>query len=349
MATEVLDGRIPLGDSGLEVSRVGFGTYHLPQKLDGIGCLRALGRASARGVTLFDTSDNYGSEVLIGAAIARRYLPRDEVVIATKTGLATSLEHRRELDAAERRYDTSPERVRRQVDASLTMLGVNEIDLYQLHAYDPKVSASEQAGVMDELVGKGKIRAWGVSNYPADALINLVTACDDNGLTRPVSSQPFFNLLADDADGQVSLSRGFDLTTLAHSPLVKGMLTDTALYELDKSISAEDGSEDLDEDNKAALDLYSQFTTELENLRQYGKERNLSLAQLAIAWAASHPNTVVLSACTNDAYLDDAIIGVNHQIDPNSEELAPIRDRLVAMNATQLAIHLMRGNKHYYL
>lgn len=340
--------RVPLGESGIEVSRVGFGTYHLAQKIDEFAALEAFADAYESGVNLFDTSDNYGTEAIIGTAIRANVLPRHDVVIATKTGLGTSYAHQMELNKAGRKGDTSPERIREQVDRSLTVLGpdIGAIDLYQLHVHDPTVDPREHAAVMDELIDDEKMKAWGVSNYSYEALYDLLSACDAMGLERPSTSQPFLNM-ASGVEEVVHLAQQTGLTVLGHSPLLKGMLTDKTVVEwlaqAQEALVRLEGA-DLSDDFK----VIKEGLDRCNDLRVYAADHSLTLAQLAISWVTSQPNTVALTACTTEDYLNDAMLGANHKTDVADPELNDIIDALSAIPFGGWALKLMRESKYYY-
>jgi aryl-alcohol dehydrogenase-like predicted oxidoreductase len=151
-----------LGRDGPTVGAIGLGCMGLsavyePGTIapeDGVAVIH---RALERGVTLLDTSDAYGphvNEELVGRAIAGR---RDGVVVATKAGCAPQTE------SFVPRPDGRPETLRRCCDASLRRLGVDVIDLWQLHRRDPEVPVEESVGAMGEMVAAGKVRAIGVS------------------------------------------------------------------------------------------------------------------------------------------------------------------------------------------
>src|SRR5882757_9046109 len=153
-----------LGRSGLHVSRIAFGTWQLGGDwgtFDEDAAVTAIRRARELGVNFFDTAQAYGfgaSEQILGKALRDELASeRGELVIATKGGL-------RQTDSGLVR-DASPAWLRRGVDASLTALGIDHIDLYQVHWPDPTVPAAETAGALRELISDGKIGHVGVSNY----------------------------------------------------------------------------------------------------------------------------------------------------------------------------------------
>ena len=151
--------RRKLGQSGLEVSAIGFGCMglnyaygHPLEKKDAISLLQA---AVERGVTLFDTAEMYGpytNEELVGEALSPY---RDRVVIATKFGIR--------LQDGKQVQDSHPARIRQSLEGSLTRLKTDVIDLYYQHRVDPHLPIEEVAGTMKALIAEGKIRHWGLS------------------------------------------------------------------------------------------------------------------------------------------------------------------------------------------
>lgn len=332
--------RMQLGHSDMFVSQIGYGTYHLREKLGSAEAIDSLGAAFDHGITLFDTSDNYGTEELIGIAIKEGALPRDEVVIATKTGLATSAREHQQWSLEGKKVDTSPERIKTQVDKSLRLLGVEVIDLYQLHVEDTSISAETHVEAMNDLIAAGKIRGYGVSNYSADGIRNMLAASQRLGLEPPVTSQPFMNLLRGAGEaGSVAQQAG--LAILAHSPLHKGMLTDAgvdlARIDLGQVVGADSN-----------IELFESGLNALQGLRIYAASKGLTLAQLAIGWAAAHDNTAVLCACTDDSYIEDARIGVMSQLDADADELTAIRERINELPFFNQSLSYMKAAKIYY-
>jgi aryl-alcohol dehydrogenase-like predicted oxidoreductase len=158
-----------LGASNILVGEIGYGAMGLSwayaqpvDERDGIDLIR---RAVELGVTLFDTSDVYGpftNERLVGKALAGR---RERVTVATKCGLIV-----RDRETFDFDRDASPAYIKAACDASLARLGIDVIDLYQLHRVDPKTPVEESVGAMAELVQAGKVRAIGLSEVDVETL-----------------------------------------------------------------------------------------------------------------------------------------------------------------------------------
>jgi aryl-alcohol dehydrogenase-like predicted oxidoreductase len=335
--------QIRLGDSDMVVSSVGFGTYHLRDKIGGAEAIDAMGAAFEAGITLYDTSDNYGTEELIGLAVREGVLPRDEIVIATKTGLATSAGEAHEFAMRDRQVDLSPDRVEAQVEKSLRLLGddVGVIDLYQLHSYDPLVLPERIARTMDSLVRHGKIRAYGVSNYPPEAIEDLMQACDQEGTVYPVSSQPFANLVGGYESLPVEAGANGGLTTIAHSPLHKGLLTGGMVGALGNYVAGVG-----DPDMRVDLNLAVGYLAEMQDA---ALKSGHTLAQLAVAWVLNHPDTVVLSSPTTEERLDD--VREAAQWKPEGEILEIVEEAQRHFEEIQFAdrtVFFMMQQKLYY-
>lgn len=158
--------RVVLGESGLSVSPIAVGTWQLsprfwgPQSKD--DAMAAMKFAFDRGINFFDTAEAYGdgyAETVLGEVV--RDLPRDELVLATKV-----FNH---FNPDGSRYpDLSPEHITARCEVSLERMGVDTIDLYLLHMYDPLTPLSDIAGTLERLRDQGKIRCYGLSNHTVE-------------------------------------------------------------------------------------------------------------------------------------------------------------------------------------
>jgi aryl-alcohol dehydrogenase-like predicted oxidoreductase len=199
----------------LEVSVVGVGCNNFGRRLDAAETARVVGAALDAGINFFDTADTYGktnSEVFLGRAIASR---RKDVVIATKFG----------MDIDEERQGAHPDYVRRAADDSLRRLGVDVIDLYQLHTPDPRVPIADTLGALDELVRAGKVREIGCSNFSAEQLREARRAAGDRA--RFVSVPNEYSLLhrTPERDGVLDECVAEQAAFLPYFPLANGLLT----------------------------------------------------------------------------------------------------------------------------
>ncbi|MFT8246760.1 aldo/keto reductase [Roseomonas sp. BN140053] len=216
-----------LGSSGLRVSVLGFGAgtfggsgplFSAWGQSDAAEARRLIDVCLDAGVNLFDTADVYSdgaSEQILGEAIRGR---RDRVLISTKTGLPTG--------EGPNDWGASRARLIRAVEAALTRLGTDHIDLLQLHALDASTPAEELLATLDGLVRAGKLRHVGVSNYPGWQLMKALAAADRYGWPRFVAHQVYYSLIgrAYEAD-PMPLAADQGVGALVWSPLGWGRLT----------------------------------------------------------------------------------------------------------------------------
>lgn len=216
-----------LGTSDLSVSVVGLGCNNLgrpgTRTLEQQGATAVVHAALDAGVTFFDTADIYGaeyglSESLLGVALRGR---RDEAIVATKFG-------HQEYDSPLAGLGPRGGRtyIRAAVEGSLTRLGIETIDLYQLHTPDPLTPIGETLAVLDELVSEGKVRAVGNSNFSAAQLREADDAATTAGTVRFASAQNQYNLTEREVEADVLpavIERG--LGFLPFFPLANGLFT----------------------------------------------------------------------------------------------------------------------------
>ena len=199
----------------LRVSVVGVGCNNFAKRLDQAATSAVVNAALDAGITFFDTADIYGdtlSETYLGVALGER---RAEAIIATKFGMPID----------DTRYGASPAYVKRACEDSLSRLGVETIDLYQLHYPDESVPIEETLGALHELVAAGKVREIGCSNLSADQL-RAATAAAKSGPSF-VSIQNQYSLLArePESDGVLETCRELGVAFLPFYPLANGLLT----------------------------------------------------------------------------------------------------------------------------
>ncbi len=269
----------PLGDSGLLVSTVGIGCNAFGTRVDPEGTTAVVHAALDAGITLFDTSDTYGlgqSETLLGKALGSR---RDDVVIASKFGMdmqgANGADHG---VRGSRRY------IRRAVEASLTRLGTDHIDLYQLHAPDPVTPIEETLAALTELVREGKVRYLGSSNLAAWQVVDADWTAHSAGLERFISAQNKYSLLDRRAEAElVPACEQVGVGILPFFPLEYGLLT--GKYR--RGEDAPEGTRLALESQRARLE--GADWDRIEAIASFAKERDLSMLQVAIGGLAAQP------------------------------------------------------------
>jgi aryl-alcohol dehydrogenase-like predicted oxidoreductase len=264
-----------LGRTNLRVSRVCFGTWQFGGdwgSLEERENVAAMRRALELGINFFDTAQAYGfgvSEQLVSKALRDELRTRrDEIVLATKGGL------RMEGDKLLR--DSSPEWLRRGVEESLRNLGVDHIDLYQVHWPDRDTPFEETAAALGDLVGEGKIVHVGVSNFDVSQMAEFASV---------ETLQPPYHLFRRDIERDVlPYCREHDIGVLVYGPLAHGLLTG----------KFDEGSEFAADDWRSSSDLFQgeAFRRNVERvgaLAAFADERGWTVAQLAVAWTLANP------------------------------------------------------------
>lgn len=281
----------PLGDSGLMVSAVGVGCNAFSRRVDLEGVRDILAAARDVGVTLLDTADIYGdpaggSEELMGQALRGQ---RDEFVLATKFGMDM-----RGLYGDDHGVRASRRYVRRAVEASLTRLGTDHIDLYQLHTPDPVTPIEETLSVLTDLVREGKIGYLGCSNFAGWQIADAEWTARSAGLERFVSVQNRYSLLDRSIETEVTPAcERFDLGILPFFPLEYGLLT--GKYR--RGEGAPSGSRAA---SAPSPWLENADWDRIEAVEAYARARDLEVLDVAIAGLAAQPAVAsVISGATS--------------------------------------------------
>jgi aryl-alcohol dehydrogenase-like predicted oxidoreductase len=270
-----------LGRTGVQVSTLvlgamNFGSLGRTTQDDVMAMVDA---ALAGGINLIDTADMYGrgeSEEMVGKAIVGR---RDDIVLATKAGLPMSDE--RNHQGGSRRWLVA------ELDNSLRRLGVDHVDLYQIHRWDPSTSDEETLSALTDLQRAGKIRYFGSSTFPAYRIVQAEWAARANHLSRYVTEQPSYSILQRGIEAHVlPVTEQYGLGVLAWSPLASGWLTGAirAGKEVTTSRSAlmPQRFDTAIPANRARLDA-------VERLAKVADEAGLTMIQLALGFVTAHP------------------------------------------------------------
>lgn len=295
-----------LGDSGLLVSKLAFGTmmFGASGPLEATGsrtvdqAREQLARCIDAGVNLFDTADVYSrgrSESVLGEALGKR---RGDVLIATKVRLPMS------EDVNDR--GLSRRHVIASCEASLRRLGTDHIDLYQMHEWDGLTPVDETLSALDFLVQSGKVRYIGVSNFSGWHVMKYVAAAAAGGLPRIVSHQLYYSLQAREAEYELlPIAEDQGLGTLVYSPLAGGLLS--GKYRRDKV--APEGSRHLgDWSEPPVRDMESLYDI-VEVLVQIADTRGLTPSQIALAYALARPTvTSLVIGARDNAQLESNLL-----------------------------------------
>jgi len=316
-----------LGRTGVQVSTLAlgamnFGAIGRTTQDDATAIVDA---ALEAGVNLVDTADWYSggqSEEYVGRAIAGR---RDDVVLATKAcmPMGDDPNHR----GTSRRWLT------RALDDSLRRLGVDHVDLYQVHRWDPETSDDETLGALTDLQRAGKIRYLGSSTFPAHRIVQAQWAARERGLSRYVTEQPSYSALQRGIEAHVlPVAQEYGLGVLAWSPLASGWLSGAvrAGQPVDTHRAAVLPERfDLDVPaNRVRLDA-------VEQVAKVAADAGLTLVQLALGFVTAHPGVTGAligprtlehlrsQLAAADTVLGDDVLDAIDAIVPPGVDLAP--------------------------
>ncbi len=313
---------VKLGDTGLEVSRICFGTWQYGgewgsyNKEDALSAIRT---AREEGVNFFDTAQAYGfgqaEQVLAEGLGDELKSKRDDLVIATKGGLRPG-EEAYPRDAGEQWLRTG-------LEESLKHLDLDYVDLYQVHWPDPDTSPEETAGILDQFVQEGKARYVGVSNYDIDQMRAFQKHRNLDTL------QPPYHMFRREIEADVlPYCREEDIGVLIYGPLAHGLLTGKYTFETDFPENDWRSSSDVFQGGEFKRNL-----NVVDHLQDLTTLQDLTLPQLAAAWTLAHPavhcaivgarNSKQISetAQAGDIYLDEDTL---NSIDTILEEAAPV-------------------------
>ena len=284
-----------LGSSGTTVSALGLGTMTFGNETDEATAHDQLDVFVEAGGTFIDTADVYtrgASELIIGSWLESSG-KRDDLVIATK-GRFRMGEGTLDIGAGRRH-------LMRAIDASLDRLGVDHVDLYQVHAWDPETPLDETLDTLHTIVASGRARHVGWSNVTAWQMQRIVDRCDVAGWSRPVTLQPQYNMLDRSIELEIlpmCLEEGIGI--LPWSPLGGGWLS--GKYSPDQRPT---GATRLGEDPNRGIEAYDNRNVArtwdiIEVVAEIAAARGATQAQVSLAWLAQRPgvSSVILGART---------------------------------------------------
>jgi aryl-alcohol dehydrogenase-like predicted oxidoreductase len=312
-----------LGNSGLTVSRIALGCMSYGDASRG-GHPWALGEEDAApffrqavelGITFWDTANVYSlgsSEEFVGRAIDR-YSRREDIVLATKV-------HGRMHDGPGG-AGLSRKAILEQVDASLTRLGTDYIDLYQIHRFDDATPVEETMEALHDVVKAGKARYIGASSMWAWQFAKMQHAADLGGWTRFITMQDQYNLLMREEEREMfPLLADQQVGSLPWSPLARGRLTRPWGQQTQRSDTDAFGQRLYQDSDRLIVDA----------VEQVAGERELPMAQVALAWVLRNPVVdAPIVGATKVHHLDDAAAALDIDLsDTDVEQLgAPYTPR----------------------
>lgn len=279
-----------LGRSGLKVSELCLGTMQFGWTADEATSLRVLDAAYEQGINFFDTADIYSrwvegnpggvSEEILGKWLHSSGIQRERVILATKV--------RGPMGEGPNEQGLSRRRVLTAVQDSLRRLGVEAVDLYQLHWPDEDTPIEETLRALDDLVRKGDVRYIGCSNLPAWRLMEALWASDRHNLISFASLQPHYNLIhREEYESELrAVCRRYGLGVLPYSPLAGGFLTG----KYSREIPAPPDSRGATSSTIQRYMAQEHNWEILKLLNHFGSARGKSVSQMALGWLLSQPD-----------------------------------------------------------
>jgi aryl-alcohol dehydrogenase-like predicted oxidoreductase len=294
-----------LGRTGLYVSEICLGamTYGGKGRWEVVGRL-GLPEAQAQikaafeaGVNFIDTANVYSdgdSERLVGQALASLGLPREDLVIATKV--------RVRMGPTPNRVGLTRVHIMNEVDASLRRLGLDHVDLYQIHGVDPVTPLEETLRALEDLVRSGRVRYLGVSNHAAWQIMKALGILERHGWNRLESVQAYYSIAGRDLEREIiPMAKDQGLSILVWSPLAGGLLSGKFREDAAGPQGARRTTFDF-----PPVDRARAFRC-VEAMRPIARARGVSVARVALAWVLHQPavTSVIIGAKTQEQLADN--------------------------------------------
>lgn len=303
---------------GLEVSAIGLGcmgmdhAYGAPADREEM--IKLIRHAVTLGCNFFDTAVVYdeANEVLLGKAL--EIFPRDEVIIATKFGI-----YGQEIvdGKPQNILNSKPDSIREQLEGSLKRLGVDYIDLYYQHRVDPEVEPEIVASVMKELIAKGKIKHWGLSNAPLDYLKRAHAVC-------PVTCiENQYSMVFRQPEKEVfKVCEELNVGFVAYSPLGNGFLS--GKYTLATKYAEGDFRNNMGRFNPEVMKRNQAL---LDLVQEIAERKNATSAQIVLAWEINQKDWIVPIPGTTKIHRLEENLGAM-EVELTEQEMAAINQAL---------------------
>ena len=317
-----------LGNSGAVVSHLALGAMTFGDEADEATSRKLMSDYVAAGGNFIDTADVYSqglSEEIVGRWLADHPADADKVVLTTKA--------RFPMGDGPNDLGLSRVHLRKALEASMKRLGVDFIDLYQMHAWDALTPIEETLRFLDDAVSAGKIGHYGFSNFLGWQLTKAVHVARAAGFTAPVTLQPQYNLLVRDIEFEIvpaALDAGVGL--LPWSPLGGGWLS--GKYQRDEMPS---GATRLGEEPERGMEAFTPRNAQertwavIDTVKQVAAKHDASMAQVSLAWLAERPAvTSVLVGARNQAQLADNL---------GAADIKLAEEDLELLNAVSAPVH----------
>lgn len=297
-----------LGNTGIEVSRICVGcmSYGAPSEDFHLWTLpqeettRMVKHAIDLGVNFFDTANCYShgtSEEFLGCALKELNVPRNKVVIASKVYFNDG--------------HLSKSAIEREIDGTLSRLGTDYLDLYQIHRFDYSTPIEETMATLDSLVKAGKVRALGASAMYGYQFHNMQIAAEKNGWTLFSTLQNHYNLLyREDERDLIPVANQYGVSRIPYSPLAGGRLTrpewecDSKRAQTDKVLRAK-----YDKEKQNNLEIVARVA-------QLAQRLDVTMSEIALAWQFAKGVAAPIVGATNAKHFDDAVRSVDLVLTP---------------------------------
>jgi aryl-alcohol dehydrogenase-like predicted oxidoreductase len=294
-----------LGRSGLKVSRIALGGMSFGDSsrgftdwaLDDDAAEPIFRQAVELGITFWDTANIYGfgtAEEIMGRAITK-YTRREDVVLATKVMF--------KMHDGPGGAGLSRKAIMEQIDASLTRLGTDYVDLYQIHRFDPETPVEETMEALHDLVKAGKVRYIGASAMWAWQFAKMQHAADLHGWTRFVSMQDQYSLMHREEEREMfGLLNDQGVGSIPYSPLAKGRLARPWGGNTARSANDPVAERSFSDADKPIADA----------VQKIAEERGIPMAQVALAWVLNNPVVAApIVGATKEHHLPDAVAALD--------------------------------------
>src|SRR5215218_1075343 len=307
-----------LGNSGLKVSRIALGCMSFGDTSRGFNEW-SLGEDEARpffaqavelGITFWDTANVYqlgSSEEIVGRAV-KRYSRREDIVLATKVHFP--------MHEGPGGSGLSRRAILEQIDASLTRLGTDYVDLYQIHRFDPNTPVEETMEALHDVVKAGKARYLGASSMWAWQFAKMQHTAEVHGWTRFVSMQDLYNLMQREEEREMfGLLADQGVGSIPWSPLAKGRLARPFGEHTSRSEVDPVGKRFFGDGDRAII----------EAVQKIAENRGIPMAQVALAWVLKNPVvTAAIVGATKSHHLADAAAALD--VDLTDDEIRTLEE-----------------------
>ncbi len=272
-----------LGSAGVRVSAISLGSWlTYGGSVEDNAAVACIHKAYDLGINFFDTANAYRrgeAETVVGRAL--KDFPRDSYVLATKVFFP--------MGEGPNDHGLSRKHIMEQCEASLKRLGVDYVDLYQCHRYDPETPLEETLRALDDLVSQGKILYAGVSEWSATQIGDAVAIADKRNLHRLASNQPVYNMFQRYIERDViPLCEREGIGQVVFSPLAQGVLT--GKYKPGQQPEAGTRAADPESNMFMQQVMKDEVLERVQQLQSLAQEAGYSLAAMAIAWTLRQPN-----------------------------------------------------------